>query len=92
MGDLTKSAVDRQNVLNNKFALEKVQEYIGLTSMVFNNEYKFTLQPIAEFYVIDKRTVIRYLNQFETELKHNGYEVLKGIKLREFKKQFGHLF
>jgi predicted SprT family Zn-dependent metalloprotease len=91
MEDLTKSAVDRQNVLNNKFALEKIQEYIGLTGMVFNNEYKFTLQQIAEFYMIDRRTVIRYLNQFENELKHNGYEVLKGTKLKEFKTQFGHL-
>lgn len=91
MEDLTKSAVDRQNILNNKFALEKVQEYIGITGMVFNNEYKFTLQQIAEFYIIDRRTVIRYLNQFEDELKLNGYEVLKGMKLKEFKKEFGHL-
>jgi hypothetical protein len=91
MEDLTKSAVDRQNILNNKFALEKVQEYTGITGMVFNNEYKFTLQQIAEFYIIDRRTVIRYLNQFEDELKLNGYEVLKGIKLKEFKKEFGHL-
>ena len=35
MEDLTKSAVDRQNVLNNKFAIEKIQEYLGLTGMLF---------------------------------------------------------
>ena len=91
MEDLTKSAVDRQNVLNNKFAIEKIQEYLGLTGMLFHEEYKFTLQQITEFYIIDRITITRYLNQFEDELKHNGYEVLKGVKLKDFKNQFGHL-
>jgi hypothetical protein len=89
--DLTKSAIDRQNVLNNMFAIEKVQSYLGLTGMLFRNEYKFTIQQIAEFYVIDRTTITRYLNLFADELKHNGYEVLKGTKLKEFKIQFGHL-
>ena len=91
MNDLTKSTVDRQNVLNNKYAIEKLQEYLGLTGMLFNDEYKFTIQQVIDFYVVDRGTVIRYLNQFENELKHNGYEVLKGKKLKEFKVQFGHM-
>lgn len=91
MNDLTKSTVDRQNVLNNKFAIEKLQQYLGLTGMLFNNEYKFTIQQITDFYVVDRATVIRYLNQYENELKHNGYEVLKGKKLKEFKNEFGHI-
>jgi hypothetical protein len=89
--DLTKSAIDRQNVLNNMFAIEKAQSYLGLPGMLFRNEYKFTIQQIAEFYVIDRTTITRYLNLFADELKHNGYEVLKGVKLKEFKMQFGHL-
>ena len=91
MNDLTKSTVDRQNVLNNKYAVEKLQEYIGLTGMLFNNEYKFTIQQVTDFYVVDRGTISRCLNQFEKELKHNGYEVLKGKKLKEFKNQFGHM-
>lgn len=91
MNDLTKSTVDRQNVLNNKYAVEKLQEYLGLTGMLFNNEYKFTIQQVTDFYVVDRGTISRYLNQFEKELKHNGYEVLKGKKLKEFKNQFGHM-
>ncbi len=91
MEDLTKSAIDRQNVLNNMFAIEKVQSYLGLSGMLFRNEYKFTIQQIAEFYVIDRTTITRYLNSFADELKHNGYEVLKGTKLKEFKIEFGHL-
>ena len=91
MEDLTKSAIDRQNVLNNKFAIEKIQEYLGLTGMLFHEEYKFTLQKITEFYTIDRVTITRYLNQFKDELKHNGYEVLRGVRLKDFKNQFGHL-
>lgn len=91
MNDLTKSTVDRQNVLNNKLAIEKLQQYLGLTGMMFNDEYKFTIQQITDFYVVDRTTINRYLNQFENELKHNGYEVLKGKKLKEFKNQFGYM-
>lgn len=91
MNDLTKSTIDRQNVLNNKQAVEKLQKYLGLTGMLFNEEYKFTIQQITEFYLVDRATVNRYLSQFENELKHNGYEVLKGKKLKEFKNQFGYM-
>jgi hypothetical protein len=91
MEDLTKSKIDRQNILNNNLAIESMQSYLGLTGMLFDNEYKFTLQQISEFYVIDRTTITRYLSQFDDELKHNGYEVLKGIKLKEFKKQFSHI-
>ena len=91
MNDLTKSTIDRQNVLNNKYAVEKLQEDLGLTGMLFNEEYKFTVQQITDFYLVDRTTINRYLNEYETELKHNGYEVLKGKKLKEFKSQFGHI-
>jgi hypothetical protein len=91
MKDLTISSIDRQNILNNRYAVEKMQKYLGLTGMHFNNEYKFTIQQAIEFYAIERLTINRYLNQFEEELKHNGYEVLKGKSLKEFKEQFGHL-
>lgn len=35
MKDLTNSTIDRQNILNNRFALEKIQEYIGIPGMLF---------------------------------------------------------
>jgi hypothetical protein len=91
MKDLTTSAIDRQNILNNRYAIEKMQDYLGLKGMLFNNEYKFTIQQITEFYAADRSTINRYLNQFEDELKHNGYEILKGKTLKEFKEQFGPL-
>ncbi len=88
MKDLTVSAIDRQNILNNKKAVENIQTYLGITGMLFQGEYKFTRQQIADFYAIDNSTIDRYLSQNEEELKHNGYVNLKGKALKEFKEEF----
>ncbi|MDQ3111972.1 MAG: DNA-binding protein [Bacteroidota bacterium] len=89
MKDLTVSAIDRQNILNNKKAVENIQTYLGITGMLFENEYRFTRQQVTEFYTIDNSTIDRYLSQNEEELKHNGYVNLKGRALKTFKDEFG---
>ena len=91
MRDLTNSNIDRQNILNNRFAIEKIQGYIGLPGMLFEGEYKFTTQMVADFYEIDERTVKRYLEKYNQELRHNGYILSKGKQLRELKFQFAHV-
>lgn len=89
MKDLTVSALDRQNILNNKQAVENIQTYLGVKGMLFEGEYRFTRQQITDFYGIDNSTIDRYLSQNEKELKHNGYINLKGKILKEFKQEFG---
>lgn len=89
MNDLTVSAIDRQNILNNKEAIGNIQNYLGITGMMFEGEYRYTKQQIAEFYVIDNSTIDRYLSHNEMELKHNGYVNLKGQPLKAFKDEFG---
>ena len=91
MKDLTTSNIDRQNVLNNHIALQTIQDYIGLTGMFFNEEYVFTKDMLSSFYNISESTIERYLERNEKELKHNGYQVLKAKKLKEFKTQFGSI-
>ena len=91
MKDLTTSNIDRQNILNNRFAVEKVQSQIGVTGMFFNGEYLFTKQMVADFYEVDTSTIDRYLSSYGEELKHNGYVLCKGKSLKEFKLQFAHL-
>ena len=91
MKDLTTSDIDRQNILNNRFAVEKVQSQIGITGMLFNGEYLFTKQMVADFYEVDTSTIDRYLSSYSEELKHNGYVLCKGKLLKEFKLQFAHL-
>jgi hypothetical protein len=89
MKDLTISAIDRQNILNNKIAVENIQTYLGITGMLFKGEYRYTRQQIIDFYGIDNSTIDRYLSQNEDELKHNGYVNLKSKELKEFKEEFG---
>lgn len=89
--DLTNSNVERQNILNNRYALEKVQDFIGLPGMFFEGEYRFTRKMVGDFFDVDHRTLSRYLAANESELRHNGYIVLKGTKLKAFKEAFGHM-
>lgn len=91
MDKLTNSNIERQNILNNRYAVDKIQKFVGITGMLFENEYRFTKQMVAEFYDIDVSTVERYLEKYSTELKHNGYILSKGNQLKEFKLQFAHL-
>ena len=59
--------------------------------MLFEGEYKFTTQMVAAFYGVEERTIKRYLENYEQELKHNGYVLSKGKQLKDLKLQFGHV-
>lgn len=87
--DLTNSSVDRANILNNNYALEKIQEHIGIMWIRFEGSYRFTKKQIADFYEVDSRTLERYLEQNEWELRKNWYEILTGKRLQEAKNLFG---
>jgi len=52
---------------------------------VFENQFRSLKNQIAFFFEIDKRTVERYLEIHEKELKVNGYKILKGKRLKDFK-------
>jgi hypothetical protein len=91
MKDLTQSAIDRQNILNNNEAIEKIQNHIGLVGLLYEGEYLFTSKMVADFFDVTTRTLTNILNENEDEVKHNGYQVIKGHKLKEFKDLFGPL-
>ena len=52
MKDLTVSNIERQNVLNNRFAINKIQEQLDITGMLFEGEYRFTKKMVADFYEV----------------------------------------
>jgi hypothetical protein len=79
--DLTNSSIDRANILNNSYAIEKIQEYIGITGILFEWSYRFTKKQVADFYEVDERTLERYLEQNDGEIRKSGYEVLTGERL-----------
>lgn len=89
--DLTQSNIERQNILNNRVAVEAIQEKIGVVGMLFEGEYRFTKQMVANFYEVEERTIERYLEQYSEELMHNGYVLSKGKHLKDFKLQFAHV-
>lgn len=91
MKDLTQSAIDRQNILNNSQAIEKIRDYIGLSGLLYEGEYLFTSKMVADFFSVDVRTIKRVVENFQEEVKHNGYYIIKGQKLKEFKDLFGPL-
>lgn len=89
--DLTQSAIDRQNILNNTQAMELINSKLGLNGLLYDNEFKFTTKMVIDFYGISRATISRYVTNHKEELLHNGYQILKGQKLKEFKKLFAHL-
>ena len=89
MNNLTGSPIDRQNILNNQEAIDNIRTYLGIDGMYFEGELRFTKQQIIDFYDIENSTIQRYLNKNLKELNQNGYRILKGTSLQNFKKQFG---
>ena len=85
--DLTTSPTERQNILNNRYAIEKVRENLELavSGMEFAGECVFTKVQVADLIGIDERTVERYLASHGGELEQNGYRVLRGNVLKNFK-------
>lgn len=88
--DLTSSNIDRQNILNNKYALESIKEKYNFPGFLFENEYRLTKKMVADFYDVDERTIDRYIEKNNEELSQNGYELLRGNRLKELKLRFGN--
>lgn len=86
--DLTISAIERQNVLNNRIAVEAISNSLNISGMLFEGEYRFTKAMVAEFYEVDERTVERYIEKHSDELSANGYFLCKGNRLKELILQF----
>ncbi|MBV5304737.1 MAG: hypothetical protein JZU70_11165 [Chlorobium sp.] len=83
--DLTVSNIDRQNILNNPYAVAEIQKSIGITGIEFNGKVVLLKEQVAAFFEVTLRTIENYLASNENELHQNGYEVLRGKSLKEFK-------
>lgn len=83
--DLTSSTVSRQNILNNHYALGQIESSLSLGGTYWRDEAVFTKAQVSEILDIDVRTVERYLESNNEELAKNGYKVLKGKELKDFK-------
>lgn len=90
--DLTNSGLERQNILNNPYAVQEIEKATNLQGVRFENGVRFVKEQVADFFGIDIRTVERYLEAYGDELEHNGYEVLKGKKLQAFREAISAQF
>lgn len=83
--NLTNSQCERQNVLNNRYALEKLEEHLDLGGIFFEDNFVFTKQQLVNLFEVSESTIEKYLASHGKELKANGYQVLRGLKLKQFK-------
>ena len=89
--DLTVSGVERQNILNNPYALEEIEKATRITSIPFEGKNVLLKEQVALFFEVTIRTIENYISKFEEELKFNGYEVLRGKRLQNIKLAISNL-
>ena len=83
--DLTNSSVDRQNILNNPYALAEIEKAAGIQGIPFEGKTVVLKEQVAAFFEVTVRTIENYLEQHAEELARNGYKVLKGNRLKALK-------
>jgi hypothetical protein len=83
--DLTTSSIDRQNVLNNPYALAEIEKAAGIQGIPFEGKSVVLKEQVAAFFEVTVRTIENYLEEFTDELAKNGYEVVKGNRLKTLK-------
>lgn len=86
--DLTNSKIDRQNILNNNYAVSEIEKACNIEGTLFEDKIAFTKEQVAQFYEIDIRTLERYLEVYGDEFKSYGYDILKGQRLKDFIKKY----
>ena len=90
--DLTVSRIDRQNILNNDLAIQEIQSKSGVEGVFWDGKLFVTRDDVAAYFAVDIRTISRYIEQNNEELTQNGYEVLKGKRLKSFLEASGDKF
>lgn len=83
--DLTSSELDRQNILNNPYALSEIEKATGIQGIPFEGKTVVLKDQAASFFEVSSRTIENYLEKNGDELGRNGYEVLKGNRLKTIK-------
>jgi hypothetical protein len=83
--DLTTSELDRQNILNNPYALTEIEKAAGIRGIPFEGKTVVLKEQAASFFEVTVRTIENYLEQNDEELGRNGYEVVTAKRLKDLK-------
>ncbi len=83
--DLTNSSVHRQNILNNPYALQEIEKATRISGIPFEGKSVVLKEQVAAFFEVTPRTVDNYIEKYGDELRQNGYEVIRGNRLKALK-------
>ena len=83
--ELTNSNIERQNILNNPYALKEIEKATHIQGISFEGKTVVLKEQVANFFEITPRTIENYIEKYGEELRQNGYEVLRGNRLKELK-------
>lgn len=89
--DLTNSSIDRQNILNNPYALAEIEKAAGISGIPFEGKTVLLKEQVAAFFDVTPRTIDNYIEKCGEELRQNGYEVLRGNRLKILKTSLQNL-
>src|SRR5437879_2746016 len=84
-GDLTTSAVARQNILNNPYVLAEVEKAAALHGIPFEGSRVVLKEQVATFFEVTIRTIENHCAEFADELAESGYGVVRGERLKALK-------
>jgi len=85
MKDLTASKISRQNILNNNFALREIEKNLNLEVVDFDGDLWLSKKKVKKFYEISDSTIKSYMEKNNKELTENGYKILRGKALKNYK-------
>lgn len=83
--NLLNSSLDRENILNNKYAIKEIAKVYKLEGIIYKNVYYYTNQQIADFFEVDVRTIERTIENNREELESNDFTIINGDELKKFK-------
>ena len=83
--DLTVSQIDRQNILNNPYALQEIEKATRIKGIPFEGKTVVLKEQVSAFFEVTPRTIDNYIEKFGEELRQNGYEVLRDNRLKSLK-------
>lgn len=86
--DLTTSPQDRKKILEDIESIRAVYDNLGFPGVLFEGRFRFTKAQVARFYEVDVRTIERLLENHSREMQENGYELFKGMRLRNLRQAF----
>ena len=76
--DLTNSNIERQNILNNQYALTEIEKATHIQGIPFEGKTVVLKEQVSDFFEVTPRTIELYIEKNGDELRLNGFEVLRG--------------